>query len=123
MQIRPIEKEADYRRALEEIEPYFENPPSEGDPDRDVVDAMISVIEAYERRHYSLLDNATAIDALRFVMEQQELTAKDLAPCIGSVEWVEEILAGIRPLTLAMIRRLHEVFDIPLTVLFRLDGS
>lgn len=119
MQIRPIEKEADYRRALEEIEPYFENPPPEDDPARDAVDAMISVIEAYERRHYSLLDNATAIDALRFVMEQQELTAKDLAPCIGSVEWVDEILAGKRPLTLAMIRRLHEAFDIPLTVLFR----
>lgn len=119
MQIRPIRNEADYRRALEEIELYFENPPSEGDPARDAVDAMISVIEAYERRHYSLLDNATAVDALRFVMEQKELTPKDLAPCIGSVCMVEEVLTGKRPLTLAMIRRLHEAFDIPLTVLFR----
>ncbi len=119
MQIRPIENEADYRRALEEVEPYFENPPSKDDPGRDAVDAMISVIEAYERRHYSPLDNATAVDALRFVMEQQELTAKDLAPCVGSVERVEETLTGKRPLTLSMIRRLHEAFGIPLTVLFR----
>ena len=119
MQIRPIAKEADYRRALEEIEPYFENPPQEGDPARDAVDAMISVIEAYERRHHSLLDNATPVDALRFVMEKRELTAKDLAPCIGSIESVDEILSDKRPLTLSMIRRLHEAFDIPLTVLFR----
>lgn len=119
MQIRPIEKEENYRRALKEIEPYFENPPSEDDPARDAVDAMISVIEAYERRHHSPLDNATAIDALRFVMEQRELTAKDLAPCIGSVGMVEKVLTGKRPLTLSMIRKLHESFDIPLTVLFR----
>lgn len=119
MQIRPIENEADYRRALKEVEPYFENPPSKDDPARDAVDAMISVIEAYERRHYSPLDNATAVDALRFVMEQQELTAKDLAPCVGSVERVEETLTGKRPLTLSMIRRLHEVFDIPVKYLIR----
>ena len=119
MQIRPIENEADYRRALKEVEPYFENPPSKDDPARDAVDAMISVIEAYERRHYSPLDNATAGDALRFVMEQQELTAKDLAPCIGSTEGVGEVLAGKRPLTLSMIRRLYEVFDIPVKYLIR----
>lgn len=119
MQIRPIRSEADYRLALKEIEPYFDNPPPEDDPARDVVDAMISVIEAYERRHFPLLDNATAVDALRFVMEQQELTAKDLAPCIGSTEWVGEVLAGKRPLTLSMIRRLYEVFDIPVKYLIR----
>lgn len=119
MRIRPIRNEADYRQALKEIEPYFENPPSRDDPVRDAVDAMISVIEAYERRHHSLLDNATAVDALRFVMEQKDLTAKDPAPCIGSAARVEEILTGKRPLTLAMIRSLHENFEIPLTVLFR----
>ncbi len=113
MQIRPLRNEADYRLALKEIEPFFDNPPPEGDPARDFMDAMISIIEAYERRHFPLLDNATAVDALRFTMEQNDLTSKDLAPCMGSVETVEKVLSGERPLTLSMIRRLHKVFDIP----------
>lgn len=119
MQIRPIRSEADYRLALKEIEPYFDNPPPEDDPARDIVDAMISVIEAYERRHHQLIDNATAVDALRFTMEQKDLTSKDLAPCMGSTEWVDEVLSGKRPLTLSMIRRLHEIFGIPLELLVR----
>ena len=76
MRIRPIRNEDDYREALKEIESYFDNPPSEDDPARDAVDAMISVIEAYERRHHPLLDHATAIDAVRFCMEQRGLTQK-----------------------------------------------
>ncbi len=42
------------------------------------------------------------------------LTAKDLAPAIGRLNHVYEVLNRKRELTLPMIRNLHKQFDIPL---------
>ena len=52
-------------------------------------------------------------------MDQKGLTPKDLIPCIGQLNRVYEILAGKRRLTLPMIRKLNEVFGIPLEFLVR----
>lgn len=119
MQIYPIRNDADYRRALKEIEPYFDNPPADDDPVWDSVDVMATLIEEYEKRHFPLADNATAIEAIRFYMDQKGLTPKDLVPCIGQLNRVYEILAGKRRLTLPMIRKLNEIFGIPLDFLVR----
>ena len=59
MQIYPIRNDADLQRALDEIEPYFDNPPAEDDPVWDSVDVMVTLIEEYEKRHFPLIDNAT----------------------------------------------------------------
>jgi HTH-type transcriptional regulator/antitoxin HigA len=48
------------------------------------------------------------IDAVKFRMEQKSLTPKDLQPMIARSNRVYEILNATRPLTLAMIWRLHE---------------
>lgn len=80
---------------------------------------MVTLIEEYERRHFPLFDHATALDAIRFYMDQEGLTPKDLVPCIGRLNRVYEILAGKRRLTLPMIRRLNEIFGIPLDFLVR----
>ena len=42
---------------------------------------------------------------------------RDLEQLIGSRARVSEVLSGRRPLTLAMIRRLHEALDIPADIL------
>jgi HTH-type transcriptional regulator / antitoxin HigA len=46
-------------------------------------------------------------------MEQQRLTARDLEPMIGRLNRVYEVLSRRRPLTLAMMRRLHAQLGIP----------
>jgi HTH-type transcriptional regulator/antitoxin HigA len=46
-------------------------------------------------------------------MEQKKLAPRDLVPFIGSRNRVYEVLSGKRPLTLAMVRRLHEGLGIP----------
>lgn len=119
MQIYPIKTEADYRRALAEIEPYFDNPPPDTDPVWDSVDVMATLIEAWERRHHRLADAATAADAIRFCIDQKGMTLEDFVPCIGTLERVRDVLEGRRGLTLPMIRKLHAAFDIPLEVLVR----
>ena len=80
---------------------------------------MATLIEEYEKRHFPLIDNATAVDAIRFYMDQKGLTPKDLIPCVGRLNRVYEILAGKRRLTLPMIRKLNKLFGIPLEFLVR----
>jgi HTH-type transcriptional regulator/antitoxin HigA len=53
------------------------------------------------------------VEAIKFRMEQAGLAPKDLVPAIGRLNRVYEILNHKRPLTLNMIRRLHEKFGIP----------
>ncbi len=50
-------------------------------------------------------------------MEQEGLRPQDLVPLLGSRSRVSEVLNGKRPLTLAMIRRLHQGLGIPADVL------
>ena len=50
-------------------------------------------------------------------MDQQRLAHKDLVPYIGSMSKVSEVLSRKRPLSLAMIRRLHAGLGIPADVL------
>lgn len=112
MNIRPIHTEEDYRAALKDVSALFENEPEPGTPEGDYFDIMITLIEAYEARHFPL-DLPNPIDAIKFRMEQSGLSAADLAPAIGRTNRVYEVLNGKRALTLPMIWKLHELFGIP----------
>ena len=110
MKIRPIRTKADYRAALKEIEGLMA---AERDtPEGEQLDILATLVEAYERKHYPL-DLPDPIEAVRFRMEQRGMTPKDLVPIIGRINRVYEVLSRRRPLTLAMIQRLHSVLGIP----------
>ena len=107
-QLKPIRTEADYQAALKEAEAFFDAP-CEPDPDSlegASLDALLTLIEAYERKHYPVAP-PDPIEAIKFRREQQGLTVKDLVPLIGQANRVYEVLAHKRPLSLAMIRKLH----------------
>ena len=73
---------------------------------------LATLVEAYEARHFPM-ELSDPIDAIKFMMEQKGLTPKDLQPTNGRSNRVYEILNGTRPLTLAMIWRLHKGLGIP----------
>lgn len=112
LQIRPIRTEADYKAALAAVSPLFDNEPDPDSEEGAALDAMITLIEAYERKHYPI-GKPDPIEAIKFRMEQQGLTPKDLQPMIGGLNRVYEVLAGKRKLTLPMVRRLHQQLGIP----------
>jgi len=110
MEIKPIRTKADYRAALKEIEALMA---AERDtPEGERLDVLATLVEAYENKHYRL-DLPDPIEAVKFRMEQKGLTAKDLVPMIGRINRVYEVLSRRRPLTLAMIQRLHSDLGIP----------
>jgi HTH-type transcriptional regulator/antitoxin HigA len=110
MNIRPIKTKADYRVALKEVEALMAA--ERGTPQGERLDVLVTLVEAYENKHYPL-DLPDPVDAIRFRMEQKGMTPKDLVPMIGQINRVYEILSRRRPLTLAMIQRLHSDLGIP----------
>lgn len=116
MDIHPIRTKADYEKALKAVSPYFDNVPEEGTEEADRFEILVTLIEAYESKHYPL-DKPDPVEAIKFRMEQAGLSVKDLEPIIGRSNRVYEVLNRKRPLTLAMIRRLHRHLGIPAAIL------
>ena len=112
MNIRPIHTEADYKAVLREVSAYFDNEPEPGTEDGDRFDILLTLVEAYEAKQFPV-DLPDPIEAIKFRMDQEGLTAKDLEPAIGKRNRVYEILNGKRNLTLTMVWKLHEMFGIP----------
>ncbi len=110
MEIKPIRTKTDYRAALKKIEVLMSA--RAGSPEGERLDVMVTLVEAYERKHYPL-DLPDPVEAIKFRMEQMALAPKDLVPMIGQINRVYEILNRKRPLTLQMIRRLHQKLGIP----------
>lgn len=114
MDIRPIKTKSDYRAALKDVEGLWEAEP--GTPDGDRVDVLVTLIEAYEARHFPI-PAPDPIAAIEFMMEQKGLNRRNLDPAIGSRGRVSEVLTRKRPLTLPMVRALSALLDIPVDVL------
>lgn len=104
MRIRPIRNEEDHRRAVARIEALISATPNT--PEGDELEIVATLVDAYEARHF-VMDAPSPIAAIRFRMEQEQLSRKDLEPLIGSRARVSEVLTGKRPLTLNMVRRLR----------------
>jgi HTH-type transcriptional regulator/antitoxin HigA len=120
--IKPIRTAEDYKAALALVAPYFDNEP-EIDSDAGAhFEAMVTLIEAYEAKHYPITP-PDPIEAILFRMEQQGLKPKDLEPMIGQLNRVYEVLNGKRKLTMAMVWRLHTGLGIPAESLIRQPGS
>jgi len=112
--IKPIRTKADHIAALAEIERLWDAKP--GTPNGDKLEVLATLADAYERQHTPILP-PHPIEAIKFRMEQQGKTRKDLEPILGRRGRVSEILNGQRSLSLVMIRGLHRELEIPLAVL------
>ena len=120
MDIKPIRTKRDYGAALKRIEGLMGA--RKGSPHGDCLDVLVTLVEAYEARHFPL-DLPDPVAAIQFVMEQRGLSAKDLVPYIGQPNRVYEILGRQRPLTMAMAWKLHRGLGIPAESLIRQASS
>ncbi len=111
MDIQPIKNENDYDSALAEIETLWES--KEGTKNGDKLDILLVLVEDYDDKHHQI-SPPDPIEAIKFRMEQMNLTRKDLEPYIGSRGRVSEVLNHRRKLSLNMIRSLHANLSIPL---------
>lgn len=110
MNIEPIHTDEDLQRAFLRLEKLWGAKP--GTTAADELEILTLLIEHYEAKHYPM-PPSDPVEAIKFRMEQQGLTNKDLEPYIGSRGRVSEILNGKRKLSLPMIKRLHQGLHIP----------
>lgn len=110
MDIKPIRTKKDYEVALKEIERLMGA--KRNSPKGDRLDVLVTLVEAYEAKHFPLA-LPDPVEAIKLVMEQRNLSVKDLVPYIGQPNRVYEVLNRKRPLTMAMAWKLHQGLGIP----------
>ena len=110
MTIKPIRNDDDLKAVFRRLESIF--PAEEQTPEADERDVLVTLVEAYENKHYDF-GPADHVEAIKFRMEQQGLTARDLERFIGPSGRVSEVLNRKRPLSLRMVKRLHDGLKIP----------
>jgi HTH-type transcriptional regulator/antitoxin HigA len=110
MTIKPIRNDDDLKKAFRRLVDIFQA--EEGTAQADERDVLVTLVEAYENKHYDF-GPADPVEAIMFRMEQEGLTPRDLEPFIGPSGRVSEVLNRKRPLSLRMVKRLHEGLKIP----------
>jgi len=73
--IKSVRNDDDLHAAFNQLQLVFQAP--EGTPQADEREVLVTLIEAYQQRHYPV-DSAEPTEAIKFRMEPQNLTPKDL---------------------------------------------
>ena len=110
MTIKPIRNDDDLKKVFRRLEKVFQA--EEGTAQADERDVLVTLVEAYENKH-SNFGPADPVEAIKFRMDQEGLTPRDLEPFIGPSGRVSEVLNRKRPLSLRMVMRLHDGLKIP----------
>ena len=114
MEIKLIKTEQDYNEAIQRVESLWGA--KKNSPEGDELDLLCTIVEAYEMKHFPILP-PDPIDAIKFRMEQMNMTKSDLAKYLGSQSRVSEILSRKRQLTLKMVKTLYKGLKIPAEIL------
>jgi HTH-type transcriptional regulator/antitoxin HigA len=112
----------DHADAMRRIDELMTLDPAPGTPRGDELELLAHLAETYEKSRFPT-DLPDAVEAIKFRMEQQGLTQRDLVPYFGTASRVSEVLARKRPLNLSAARRLHEGLGIPAEILLAGKGD
>lgn len=118
MTIRPLRSEADYDKALADIERFFEKEPEPGTPEADEFDLLALVIVDYEAKYWPI-DPPDPVDAIKARMEQKGYSQRDLSALLGSPSRASEVLSRKRSLTMDQAWKLNREWGIPAECLIR----
>jgi HTH-type transcriptional regulator / antitoxin HigA len=103
-----IQNEADHADAKKLVEKLMVS----SDPrDGARMVAQARLIEAYERAQWPRTAPGLPV-LLTYLMDQHSLSRADLVPLLGTASRVSEVMTGKRDLSMTMVRRLRERFNI-----------
>jgi HTH-type transcriptional regulator / antitoxin HigA len=77
--------------------------------------ALTDLLKTYENIHVHI-PPMSGVEALRYLMDENDLSQADLVPEFGTASIVSEVLAGKRRLSLTHIQRLAARFGLPAEV-------
>ncbi len=110
MKLKPVKNDRELNHALKRIDELWGAKPNTSRGDE--LDVLMLIVEKYEDENFAI-PSSDPIEAIKFLMEQNSLSRKDLEPYIGTSGRVSEVLNKKRNLTLTMIKKLHDGLKIP----------
>jgi HTH-type transcriptional regulator / antitoxin HigA len=122
MSVKVIKSQTDYEEALRTLSELMQRPYGGNSEDENTIELLLLVLKDYEQKIAESI-KVDPIEAIKFRMDQMNLTQKDLIEFIGSAPRVSELLSGKRLLSLNMIRNLHAGLGIPLQSLISQNQS
>lgn len=122
MDVKIIKSEKDYQAAMARLSALMSLDLEPNSEEENELELLALVIQDFERQTVPPV-KADPIESILFRMDQMRLTRKDLVPYIGSISKVSEVLSRKRPLSLPMIRRLHQGLGIAADILIEDVGT
>ena len=116
--IRVIKNDDQHAAALARLTKLMAVKLAPDSPEESELEVLSLLVEHYEKDRFPI-DKPDPVEAIKFRMDQQGLSQKDLIPFIGSAPKVSEVLNHKRPLSLSMIRKLNTGLKIPLDILLQ----
>lgn len=116
MKVRPVRTRRDHAAAIADIERLMGV--RKGTPAADRLDVLVALVLAYEATH-DPIGFPDPIDAIRVHMAERGLTQGDLAVLLGSRSLASSILNRKRAMSLDVIRKISQAWDIPAEVLIQ----
>jgi HTH-type transcriptional regulator/antitoxin HigA len=116
--LRPIKNEQQYDQSLQRVYALLQKDVQPDTQDSDELEILSILIKEYENELHPM-PQPSPLEAIRFRMDQMNISETELSKILGARSRKSEILSGKRKLSLAMIRRLKEKLNIPAEVLIQ----
>lgn len=117
MKFKIIKTEKEYQKVLKRLEVIFHA--NKGSKEHEELEILVLLIQKYETELVGEFPDPDPIEAIKFKMEQMEMTQKDLAEVIGLKSRASEILSRKRPMSINIIRKLSKALSIPADILIQ----
>lgn len=116
--LKPIKTKKDCDIALERVYHLMQKDIIPNSKESDELEILSILIKEFESKNFKL-PKPNPIEVIKFRLEQQNMSEKDLSEILGYRSRKSEILSGKRKLSLTMIRKLHEELKIPASSLIQ----
>jgi HTH-type transcriptional regulator / antitoxin HigA len=113
---RKIKTKTQYKHALQRLSDIFQAKP--GTKDGEEAELLELLIKDYEDKNF-VFEAPNPLEAIRYRMEQEGLTNKDLAKILGYKSRITDLFNKHRKLNLNMVRSLYYHWNIPLESLIK----
>ncbi len=116
MDIKIIKNKRQYQEYLNRMKEIFDA--KKGTQESDELDMLALVLEKYEEEKFPIKE-PHPLDAIRFMMEQNDISDKDLGEILNGRARVTELFSGNRKLNLNQIRAINERLKVPAHILIK----
>ena len=116
--LKPIKNKRQYNDALKRAYELMQMTVRPDSKESDELEIVSILIKEYENEYYPV-PKPKPLEAIKFRLEQMNMTEAELSEILGYRSRKSEILSGKRKLNLAMIRKLVEKLNIPAEVLIQ----